>query len=353
LDIKPIAFYLPQFHPVKENSEWWGEGFTEWVNVAKAQPNFEGHYQPHIPKHLGFYDLRLLEVMKSQVKLAQTFGIFGFCFYHYWFGGRRILELPVNNFINSDIDFPFCLCWANENWTRRWDGGDHEILIQQEYTPENDLQFIKDLLPFLNDARYIRVDGKPMILVYRAGDLSNASLTAALWRDEASKAGLGGLHLVSVASNWTPMTNPSEYGFDALVEFPPHGFFVGIDQRPVRTNENSKEHQYFDYEKVVSMSLDRNIPPFPFYRGIMPSWDNTARRQNNGATFINSSPAAYLEWLTRLVSYTKNNLPADRRFIFINAWNEWAEGAHLEPDLKYDLAFLIATQQALIDGQSV
>ena len=353
MNVKPIAFYLPQFHPVRENSEWWGEGFTEWTNVARARPNFDGHYQPHIPKHLGFYDLRLPEVMQRQTDMAREFGVHGFCFYHYWFSGRRILELPVNNFLASNIDFPFCVCWANENWNRRWDGLDQEILLAQEYSTDNDLRFIHDLLPLLKDPRYIRVGGKPVLLVYRTGDLPDPKATAELWRKEAMKAGLPGLHLVSVLSLWTPLADPKSYGFDALVEFPPHGFGFPVDRRPVRINENSKDHLYYDYNKAVDTSLRRGVAPFPVYRGVMPSWDNTARKQDNGLTFLNSSPEAYRAWLAQLVVHTCRHVPEDRRFIFINAWNEWAEGAHLEPDLKHDLAYLKATRQALVDGQAI
>ena len=347
MSVKPVAFYLPQFHPVKENSQWWGEGFTEWTMVARAQPNFVGHYQPHIPKHLGFYDLRLPEVMQAQVALARDYGVFGFCFYHYWFGGRRILETPVNNFLSSDINFPFCICWANESWSRTWYGLDTDILLEQQYSAEMDRQFFCDLLPLLKDPRYIQVDGKPVILVYRTDDLPSATETALCWREEAKRAGLKGLHLVSVMSYAHPMTDPSSYGFDALVEFPPHGFFWPVEQRPVRINVNSQNHVYADYEKVVSSSLARGVPAFTMYRGIMPSWDNTARKQDSGLTFLNSSPEAYQRWLKELVSYTRVNMPVDRQLLFINAWNEWSEGAHLEPDLKHDLAYLVATRRAL------
>jgi len=351
MTVKPVAFYLPQFHPVKENSEWWGEGFTEWTNVAKARPLFQGHYQPHIPKHLGFYDLRLLDVMKSQVNLAKTFGIHGFCFYHYWFNGRRILELPVNNFLASDIDFPFCLCWANENWTRNWNGGDQAVLLKQDYSAESARQFIVDLIPYLKDPRYIRIDKKPMVLVYRALAVPNIKAVTALWRDVVRQHGFSDLHLVSVRSAWTPMSDPSDYGFDALVEFPPAKCTShDIELTKTLKVKNAFNHGFYDYEKAIENSSNLSVPSFLMYRGIMPSWDNTARNQNNAGIFINSSPSAYYRWLTHLVAYTHKNLPQDRRFIFINAWNEWAEGAHLEPDLKHDLAYLTATQKALIDG---
>ena len=206
------------------------------------------------------------------------------------------------------------------------------------------------MLPVLEDRRYIRVDGKPVLLVYRVGDLPDPKATADLWRKEATRAGLPGLHLVSVLSLWTQLADPKNYGFDSLVEFPPQGFGSPVDRRPVRINEHSTGHLYYDYEKAVGVSLQRPVPPFTLYKGVMPSWDNTARKQNNGLTFLNSSPEAYQVWLTHLVRYTQENFPVDRQFIFINAWNEWAEGAHLEPDLKHDLAFLNATRNALAAG---
>lgn len=351
---KPIAFYLPQFHPVKENSEWWGEGFTEWTNVAKALPNFQGHYQPHIPKHLGFYDLRLTQVIKDQATLAKKYGIYGFCFYHYWFSGREILETPINNFLASDIELPFCICWANENWTRRWDGQEQEILLKQEYLEGYDHQFFANILPLLKDSRYIRADGKPMILVYQATQLPNPLSTSMLWRELARREGLGDLHLVSVMSHipfgldFCAFKDPATYGFDALVEFPPAGLAVPVDQRPTPFCEQSNNHSYSDYQKAIEVSLRRTATQFEIYRGIMPSWDNTARRQHTGHTFLKSSPEAYCEWFKKLIVYTRQHLPKNKQYIFINAWNEWAEGAHLEPDLKFGLAYLEATQQALV-----
>ena len=224
-DIRAIAFYLPQFHPIPENDRWWGKGFTEWTNVTKARPNFEGHYQPHLPADLGFYDLRLPEVREQQAELAGEYGVHGFCYYHYWFGGRRLLERPFNEALSSGRpDFPFCLCWANENWTRRWDGGNDEILMSQRHSDEDDRNLIRSLFPAFEDRRYIRINGKPLLIVYRAGILPNAERTTVIWREEMKNAGLGEIHLC-MAQTWG-IFDPGPYGFDSAVEFPPHGMTV-------------------------------------------------------------------------------------------------------------------------------
>src|SRR5262245_46650535 len=218
-----LAFYLPQYHPIPENDRWWGAGFTEWTNVAKARPRFKGHYQPHLPADLGFYDLRLPEVRMAQAEMARSHGIDGFCYYYYWFSGKRLLERPLNEVLRSgEPDFPFCVCWANENWTRRWDGRDHEMLIAQTYSRTDDLRFIRSLLPALADPRYIKVHGKPLLLVYRVDHLPDPAATADLWREEAVKMGLPGLFLCTVACRATLDLPPSSIGFDAAVEFQPN-----------------------------------------------------------------------------------------------------------------------------------
>lgn len=345
--VKPIAFYLPQFHPVAENSEWWGPGFTEWTNVARARPNFVGHHQPHVPRELGFYDLRLVENMRAQAELAALYGVHGFCFYYYWFDGRRILERPIDNYLNSDIDFPFCICWANENWTRTWDGLEKDVLLEQKHGEDQDRRFMEDILPLLADRRAIRVDGKPMLLVYRADLFPDSKQTAERWRDVARRNGIGEIHLVAV--QFYGIVDPRDWGFDAAVEFPPHTF-IGPENRVDRHVEMINPEfrgGMVDYRKVIAQSLGRNKPDFRWYRGIVPSWDNTARRQNTSHILVDSSPSLYGHWLRWLVEYTRaNNAPEDQ-ILFINAWNEWGEGCHLEPDLKHGLAYLEATYGAV------
>lgn len=347
-EVKAIAFYLPQYHPNPENDEWWGKGFTEWRNVAKARPNFEAHYQPHAPGDLGFYDLRIAEVMEAQAALAKEYGLYGFCFYHYWFNGRQVLDLPLKKFLaNPKADIPFCLCWANENWTRRWDGADHEILLGQNHNIDDDEAFIRHLLPIFEDPRYIKVAGKPMLLVYRVDLFPDSKATAALWRRIAKEAGYPDLHLCAV--QFYGVTDPAPWGFDAAVEFPPHTFLTK-DNLPIETPQKINPNWnggIFDYLRVAADAITRKTADYLWYRGVMPSWDNTARRQDTSHIFWNSSPAHYNFWLRKIVDQTARRLEPNQRFVFINAWNEWGEGCHLEPDLKYGHAYLEATRNAL------
>jgi len=345
-DVRAIAFYLPQFHPIKENDQWWGKGFTEWTNVTKARPNFEGHYQPHLPAELGFYDLRVPEVREQQAELAREYGINGFCYYHYWFGGRRLLERPFNEVLSSGRpDFPFCLCWANENWTRRWDGAEKEILIGQRHSPEDDRNFIRSLFPAFEDRRYIRINGKPILLVYRVDLLPNAKQTATTWREEMKNAGLGGVYLCAAQTSGT--LDPRPYGFDGAVEFPPHGMATtNLNSQITRLNPNFAG-LVRDYLVKANAMIHKPKPDYTVFKTVMPAWDNTARRQDTGITYINSSPEAYEYWLGKAVEYAVTNNRGDERLVFINAWNEWAEGAHLEPDRRYGRRYLEATRNVL------
>lgn len=341
---KIIAFYLPQFHRIRENSEWWSPGFTEWTNVATATKNFEGHYQPHVPRELGFYDLASANIMEEQVALARAYGVHGFSFYYYWFSGRRILEKPIDNFIASEIDFPFCFTWANENWTRTWDGKDKLILLDQKYEPGFEHKLIEDMAPAFADKRYIRVNDSPMLIIYRAKAIPNVEQVIKNMKREAKKLGFKDLHIV--VTDFYDLNSPNEVGADALVEFPPHKFNGpnNLYEHPVSFLNQSFRGGLVDYRKVVIQSLKRSKPSFKLYRTAMPSWDNTARRQDTPTVFVGANPSLFRVWLENLRAYNReSNLEGkDDSFIFINAWNEWAEGAHLEPDLKFGLGNLEA-----------
>lgn len=362
-EIRAIAFHLPQFHPIPENNKWWGEGFTEWRNVVNARPLYPGHYQPHIPSDLGFYDLRLPEARMAQAKLAQRYGIHGFCYYHYWFNGKRVLERPINEILSSgEPDFPFCLCWANENWTRRWDGNNQEILLKQDYSEADDLSHIRTLIPIFRDPRYIKINGKPLFLVYRSELLPDPIATVERWRHAATEAGLAGLYLVrvesyeSVASGITARSQ----GFDADVEFPPFSWKLGgrVFQEPlskllraIRLQPRSfEDHNVIEYDTLVQGMLSRERATGRRFCCVTPSWDNTARRKRGGYIFHGSSPEAYKKWLDIALTRTQEDLRGEERLIFINAWNEWAEGNHLEPDLRWGHSYLKATQAALLEA---
>jgi len=372
MSVRAIAFHLPQFHPIPENDEWWGKGFTEWTNVAKARPKFPGHYQPHLPADLGFYDLRLPEARAAQAGLAAEYGIHGFCYYHYWFNGRRLLERPVNEIVESgEPDFPFCVCWANENWTRRWDGENRAVLMQQRYSPEDDLAHIQALLPMFQDRRYIRVMGRPLFAVYRASGLPEPRKTTELWRREAERAGLKGLFLVRVASFDEERSDPRELGFDWGLDFQPNVRILSsarIERRKWWHREKLgtrepwfRENCFFEYATLARSALNGWKGSYPRIPCVSPGFDNTARRQKDEAYIVlNSTPELYERWLSEVVERQKSALknvevPAEQvapeSLVFINAWNEWAEGNHLEPCQKWGRAYLEATRRALTAGQ--
>jgi lipopolysaccharide biosynthesis protein len=350
-----IAFYLPQYHPIPENNEWWGEGFTEWTNVRKARPLFKGHYQPHVPADLGYYDLRKPEDRECQADLARAYGIDGFCYYHYWFNGRRMLELPFNEVRSSGRpDFPFCLCWANENWTRAWDGADRQILLQQNYSDEDDRRHIRELLPAFEDPRYIRIDGKPLFLVYRTERLPSPARSAEIWRDEARRAGVGELYLARVES-FQSGVDPAEIGFDAAVEFAPdwRNMGTGLSRQIIwrirrllgLMPPGLRGNHLLDYASLAQAMMAKNDPGFTWFRCVCPSFDNSARRRKGAAIYYNATPAGYQEWLKRVVEQTMELRRHGERLVFINAWNEWGEGNHLEPDQQWGDQYLRATKE--------
>ena len=345
--VRLIAFYLPQFHPIPENDTWWGEGFTEWTNVRAATPQFAGHYQPRVPIDPGYYDLRDIEVQRRQVEIARRYGIGGFCFYFYWFGGHRLLETPLLNYLGEpSIDFPFCLCWANENWTRRWDGRQQDLLIGQEHSPEDDLKFIEYVSRYFRDPRYIRIDGRPLLLVYRPALLPDAAATVARWRDWCRENGASEPYVAMVQSFQS--IDPRPYGMDAAVEFPWHtGMPADITVHVVPAKSKFRGY-VFDWEDYAEKSADQPDRPWMQMRGVMPGWDNTPRRKSLAHLFQGHSPALYGHWLKAAMRWTlARHRSPDERLLFINAWNEWGEGAYLEPDQRFGFAFLQATRDAV------
>jgi GT2 family glycosyltransferase len=344
-----IAFYLPQFHPIPENDLWWGKGFTEWTNVSKAEPSYEGQYQPHLPSDLGFYDLRVPAVMRSQFRLAQRYGIDGFCLYYYNFGGHRLLQTPAEELVaDPSIPFKFCVCWANENWTKHWDGGEKEILLAQDYSEETLRSIAADVLRYANDQRYIRVDDKPLLLVYRPLLLPDPIAAATLIRRTFAEEGMC-VHLVYVESMEAIErgVRPEDIGFDACVEFPPQGIAVARTDEVTVLKEGWAGLRY-DYPGTVVEAVMRKGVPYKRYPGVFASWDNTARQPLKCTSFDDVSPEAFQLYLEQKLEEARTFLPTNERFIFVNAWNEWAEGAHLEPDRRYGHRWLEAVRNALL-----
>ena len=347
-DIKAIAYYLPQFHQIDENDEWWGEGFTEWTNVKKAKPVYDGHYQPMRPYE--YYDLTDSYVMYDQIMMAKRHNLYGFCFHYYWFNGKRLLEEPIENLLadkSKEAEFPFMLCWANENWTRRWDGNDQDILIGQSHTVEDHYKVADDLIRYMVDDRYIKINNKPVLLIYRPAIIDEFNMLVDILQFKAKEKGFNGVHIVSTNS-FKFMRNGKHEGeklkINAIAEFPPH-FSCDAD-RPVdgysfgpNYNGSSRLH---DYEYTVEACsayynkiLDNNMyKGMSYYPGTFPTWDNTARKQNDSDVFVNTSAEYFSKWVDAAMKFTQNRNEYNEQFVFINAWNEWAEGAVLEPDLK-------------------
>jgi lipopolysaccharide biosynthesis protein len=337
-NLKYIALYLPQFHAIPENDEWWGAGFTEWTNTKAMRPLFDGHYQPHEPEEgLGYYDLSDVEVMVKQAALAKEYGISGFCYYYYWFNGRTLLEKPLKNMLgDARVAIPFCLCWANHNWTRRWDGLDQEMLLEQTYDETTYTRFIDDLAPYFNDARYIRVDNKPMVLVYQADHVVRPREAVEAWRSHArAKYGMD-LYLICVQQS--SQTDPGEFGYDAAVDFTPKWRSedaLPVSEHPKYLKENTSA-ALFDYRKNTLKSVLRRAEEYKLYRCVYPMWDNSPRRKGNGSfVVVNSSLELFRRFLIEMSKLTVADFDREQRFLFINAWNEWAEGTHLEPCKKH------------------
>jgi lipopolysaccharide biosynthesis protein len=347
--VRVIAFYLPQFHATPENDLWWGAGFTEWTNVRRGEPQFTGHYQPHVPRELGYYDLSQTAVRMTQAELARNHGIHGFCYYFYWFNGKRLLDRPLNDMLASGLpDFPFCICWANENWTRRWDGLDHEVLMEQIYSDADADALMRALLPVFRDSRYIRIAGRPLLLVYKPQLIPDLASVAAVWRRIEAEAGQAEIYLCACETG--DVVDPRSYGFDAAVEFPPHrhhAMWLNARTPGLRSDFTGI---VTSYRSQIVQSLDRHPGRYPVFRTVMPAWDNTARRRMQGTIFAGSSPELFAHWAEAIAAETRNRFAGDERIVFVNAWNEWGEGCHLEPDQRFGRQYLEALRDGLIAG---
>lgn len=356
-DVKMLAFYLPQYHSFKENDEWWGKGFTEWNNTRVCTPRFSGHYQPRTPhSDIGYYDLSNIETLKKQAKLAKQHGIYGFCFYYYWFSGKRLMEKPVDMLLeHPEIDLPFCLCWANENWTRAWDGLNRHILISQDYSERDDERFIADMKKYIDDKRYIRINGKPLIMVYNPGQIPDCGKSFKKWRECAKELGIGEILIwtCQTANNTAEILGITDY-IDAEVEFPPHNTWLN-DFAITDMDLHGKPAIIMNYQKMVEGFIqifkrgeDKKDSLKPIHHSCMMAWDNAARRQKNWFTYHCFSLKSFYEWVLLICEQARRDFKPEERFVFINAWNEWAEGTYLEPDERYGYANINTVSKALM-----
>jgi lipopolysaccharide biosynthesis protein len=349
--VRLIAFFLPQFHPVPENDLWWGKGFTEWDNVRNARPLYAGHEQPNVPHpFLSYYDLRDARVMRRQIRLARQHGVFGFCFHHYWFEGRRLLERPAETFLagarDAALDFPFCLNWANHHWTRRWTG-DASMLMEQRHSPEDDIAFMEDALRFFADPRYIRIRGRPLLLLFRADAFADMRATRLRW--EAVCAARGEKPPYCAMLQTYGNLDPRAAGMDAAVQFPPHSPWLRDNIFPLDMVENPApgfHGRVARYEDLMRLHLERLPGPFTLFPGLVPAWDNSPRRGVRASVFAGGSPEKYARWLAEACAHAVRR-PPEERLVFVNAWNEWGESAYLEPDLRRGFAYLNATGAVL------
>jgi len=335
-----IAFYLPQFHPIPENDDFWGGGFTEWTHLAAARPLYRGHDQPKLPGELGFYDLRLPETRVAQAELARRHGIEGFCYWHYWFGGRRVLERPFQEVLDSGApDFPFCLGWANASWTGVWYGAPERILIEQTYPGAYDYAaHFASILPALEDARYIRVENKPLVLVFQPGELPDANAFCAQWRELAERAGLPGLHLVGFGGKkW----DPTQSGFDGSVLHGPQPPRRRRRLARLRTwlRQRTGGPRVYPYREYIRSCFPKRLDSPRDYPVALPNWDNTPRSGPRGFVFDGSTPELFREHLREAITRVTDR-PREQRIVFLKSWNEWAEGNYLEPDRDRGLAYL-------------
>jgi len=374
--VKLIAMYFPQLHAIPENDAWWGKGFTDWENVKSASPQYEGHYQPRVPLNNNYYDQSRLDTLRWQIDIAKQYGVYGFCHYHYWFDGKQLLETPTNLIMdNKDIDFPFCLSWANETWSRRWDGRDHHVLIQQTHPPikESWKKHYNYLIKAWTDPRAIRVDDKPVFVIYRPQRIDKINDMLAYWRELARKDGLPGLYFIFQKQYELP-SRTCLNAFDALFQFQPfeainspmydkasikHShLFKLLRSLPERYQDMLrglkskfvKELTFHDYDaawqQIVEIRQDQELTTFP---GAYVDWDNASRYKQRATIFRGASVESFSKWFAKLVAeMPKRGLPEN--FIFLNAWNEWSEGAYLEPDERYGYQYLEAVKKVLTEN---
>lgn len=357
-DTKVIAWYLPQFHQIDINNDFHGKGFTEWTNTSKALPLFTGHYQPHIPYDVGYYNLLNVDTWKRQIFLAKHYGIYGFCIHYYWFSGIKLMEKPLEFLLDhKELDIPFCFNWANENWTALWDGGNREIMLEQKLKEKDGKKFMEDILPYMKDARYIKIDEKPVLLIYRISTFEHERAKKLLheMRTFAKNVGFPDLYII-LADTQVCKGNVDEWGADALVEYQPHKILELMNEYKL----NGYLNPYFNGKIYDSTSFIaqkrymRNHDGQVYFRSALTSWDNTARKALSNAIVLSGlDPSTFKIWLKDIIDESQKIHSDPENIVFVNSWNEWAEGSHLEPDLKYGYAFLQSVKEAIEESRHV
>ena len=345
--VKVFAYYLPQYHAIKENDEAYGKGFTEWTNVASAVPQFVGHYQPKIPYDLGFYNLLQPGVMERQVEIAKAYGLYGFCFYYYWFSGKKVLEKPLEYFLNSSIDFKFHFCWANENWSKLWDGGNKEIILEQKVADDDAEKFFTDILPYIKDERYEKIDNKPILMIYRPAMFEKEKFLSFIGtlNQLAQKEGFDGFYIM--AAGTFGFNNPKEYGCEGVIEFPPHNVLDYCKPVSLRRVIKSANFTIVDIKPYIQKKLYLDEPEYTVFKTVFPSWDNTPRKLYSNGICFQMDDEDFENWLMGTLEWTKNHNNANEQYLYINAWNEWAEGAMLEPTTRYGYRKLAIMRKCL------
>lgn len=351
-DTKIITWYLPQFHQMEINNQFHGQGFTEWTNTTRAIPLYVGHYQPHVPYDVGYYDLLNPDTFKRQIYLAKHYGIYGFCFHYYWFSGKRIMERPLEYFLtHTELDMPFCLDWATENWTALWDGGNKEIMLEQNLKEDDDQKFMEDILPYFCDPRYIKIDGRPVLVIYRINMFEKDRVKKLLnnFRIIAKESGFPDLYIM-LTNAFAFNDEVNEWGADALAEFPPHIVLDLMDKYNILSYLNP----YFNGKVLDASSFIRDKTYMlkhkssDYYRSALVSWDNTARKATSrGIVMHGLNPETFRQWLKDIIVESKKIHLKSNDIVFVNSWNEWAEGSHLEPDMKYGYAYLQVIKEVL------
>lgn len=375
--MKIITFYLPQFHNIPENNEWWGEGFTEWSNVKKAKPLYDGHAQPRVPLNDNYYNLLDDEVKKWQVKIAKDHGIYGFAYYHYWFNGRMLLEKPMEQMLaNKEIDMPFCISWANETWTKAWVGNERQVLILQKYGEKKEwVEHFNYLLQFFKDDRYIKINGKPLFIIYRPEVIECLNDMLDCWNEEAKKNGIPGLAFAYQSNEFNNITNKDDSRFDFDIEFQPNlavhdlnkekhtfirklkrkvsriiesKFGIEIDRFTSDLSNKIMHYNRIDYDLVWKEIIKRKPTSVKSIPGAFVGWDNTPRYGERASVYVGDTPDKLYYYMDKQIKNARDNYKSE--YIFMYAWNEWAEGGYLEPDTRFGFGNLDAIKKALSDN---